>query len=114
VKERIQRTLTADEVRALVDACDSETVAGRRDQAIVSLLVDSGLRAGELCRLRVAGVVLEAGLLVVVGKGGDEETVPFGDVTARRLQAWLDVRSASATEGVDTVFVSLAACRRTP
>ncbi len=88
-----------------MDACDLETVAGRREQAIISLLVDSGLRAAELCRLRVADVALEAGVLTVIGKGGDEELVPFGDTTVRRLQAWLDVRSAA--EGVETVFVSL-------
>ncbi|MBU0490860.1 MAG: tyrosine-type recombinase/integrase [Chloroflexi bacterium] len=105
VKERIQRTLTADEVQALVNACDLETVAGLRYQAMISLLVDSGLRAAELCRLRMADVVLDAGLLTVIGKGGDEEMVPFGNITVQRLQAWLDVRSAA--EGVETVFVSL-------
>lgn len=107
VPVRLQRTLTGDEVALLLAACDLSTDKGVRDAALVSLLVDSGLRAGEICRLRVTNAELELGLLTVVGKGGDEGAAYFGRATAGRLEAWLEVRWDWAVVGVGTVFVSV-------
>ena len=70
VPRRVQRTLTDDEVRAMLQACD-DSPKGRRDAALVSLLLDSGLRASEVCRLAVEDLDLDEGLLVVQVKGGD-------------------------------------------
>jgi integrase/recombinase XerD len=105
VKKRIQRTLSAKEIQALLNACDTNTVKGLRDQALVSLMVDSGLRADETCRLRVADVDLEVNLLVVNEKGGDEEYGTFSYITAGYLHAWLEVRPEMS--GVDALFVSI-------
>ncbi len=68
VPQRVQRTLTRAEVQSLLAQCDG-TEVGTRNRALVSLLVDSGLRASEVCRLKVGDVALESGLLVVIGKG---------------------------------------------
>lgn len=105
VPNRVQRTLTVDEVVALLRACDCGAVIGRRDAAIVSLLVDSGLRSSELCRLRVADLDVEGGRLVVAVKGGDEKMGYFGSRTADRLRSWLEVRDARL--GVGAVFVAV-------
>lgn len=78
---------------------------GLRNLALVSLLVDSGLRAAEICRLQVENVDLKLGLLVVVMKGGDEDIACFGETTAKRLEEWLGVQVAA--DGIETVFVSV-------
>jgi site-specific recombinase XerD len=104
VPVRVQRTLTVGEVRAVLDACD-DSVIGLRNQALVSLLVDAGLRASEICRLCVGDLNLREGILVVQVKGGDQQHGFFGEVTGRRLQAWLAVRPAEP--GVDAVFVAV-------
>lgn len=109
-KARIQRTLWADEINRLLAACDTETVKGARDAALVSLLVDSGLRAAEVCRLRIADVDIEHRTLTVVVKGGDERRGYFSKATADRLQRWLRVRPRRA--GVSTLFVALGGTRR--
>lgn len=110
-KLRLQRTLSEAEVQRLLDACDDEA-AGRREAAIVSLMVDSGLRASEVCRLKEADLVFDFPLdgrlvnfIPVIGKGGDEEPVFFGTDTAIRLLDWQAVRKPAA--GVKTVFISL-------
>jgi len=112
VRKRIQRTLSAAEVQVLLDACVPGTLRGLRDAAIVSLMVDSGLRASELCRLRVNDVQMnlkfgevKINFVVVVGKGGDENPAYFGQATLARLQAWLSVRFAR--RDVSEVFTSL-------
>jgi site-specific recombinase XerD len=104
VKKRIQRTLTAEEVQMLIAACGPDPI-GLRNAAIVSLLTDSGLRAEELCDLRVDNLNLRGGILTVVSKGGDEDSAVFSDATARRLEAWLVVRPAASD--VNEVFVSI-------
>lgn len=104
VPRRVQRTLSDEEVRAMLRACD-DSPKGRRDAALVSLLLDSGLRASEVCRLAVEDLDLEEGLLVVQIKGGDQGVGYFGDATVRRLRRWLAVRPSE--DGVRAVFVSL-------
>lgn len=107
VPKRIQRTITSAEVAALLGTCDVDTTKGVRDAAIVLLLVDTGLRASEVCRAQVTKLDLEARRLVVVVKGGHEGLARFGQATAWRLAAWLKVRSRVAVDGVRTVFVSV-------
>jgi site-specific recombinase XerD len=111
IKRRIQRSLSAEEVKALLDCCDDSSF-GRRDAAIVSLMVDSGLRASEVCRLKLDDLIFDfqlddrlINLVLVIGKGGHQDAIPFGQDTARRLRAWLDVRAAH--QSVTNVIVSL-------
>lgn len=115
-RRRIQRTLSSDEVKRLIDACDT-SMFGLRDVAIVSLMVDSGLRNAELRRVVPSDLVFDfpfdekrVNFVRTTGKGGDQESVPFGSDTAARLRAWLKVRVAKP--GVKEVFVSLGG--RTP
>jgi len=111
VRNRVQRSLTGDEVQALLDVCD-DSVMGRRDAALVSLMVDSGLRVSEVCRLEVGKLRfdvnlfgVQANFVPVVVKGDREELAYFGQTTAGRLRDWLEVRRAR--DGVGEVFVSL-------
>jgi len=107
VPRRVQRTLSAAEVLAVLAACDTSTVTGARDTAVFMLLYDSGLRASEVCRLRIADVDLERRVFVVVVKGGDPKCGFFSAPTAAALAAWLGARASVAAAGVETVFVGL-------
>jgi integrase/recombinase XerD len=91
-KQRVQRTITIDEVRKMIDACDTGTLIGLRDRAIVSLLFDSGLRAAELCRLRIQDIDLEEKEFKVIIKGGNELPGWFGEKTKSYLAEWIAVR----------------------
>lgn len=104
VPVRAQRTLTAAEISELLAGC-CDGVRGRRDAALVALLLDTGLRNAEVCRLRLADLDVEHRRLVVRIKGGDEALGYFGSGCCKRLEAWLQVRPARP--GVGTVFVSV-------
>lgn len=111
VRSRVQRTLSADEVKRLLDACNT-SMFGLRDSAIVSLMVDSGLRASEVCRIKIDDLIFDFSMvdrrvnfILTIGKNGNEEPVYFGQSTAVRLHSWLNVRVAKP--GVKSLFVSL-------
>lgn len=104
-KKRINRTLSADEVAKMLAVCDIQTTKGLRDRAIISILFDSGLRAAELCRLRLLDVDLEGQRLKVIVKGGDEKPGWFGETTADWLRAWL--RARMVAPGVHTFFAAV-------
>ncbi len=75
----LPRFLESGQAQALLDSCDQQTVVGRRDLAIMTLLLRLGLRAGEVAGLSLEDVDWRAGELVVVGKGR------FARATARRV-----------------------------
>lgn len=60
-----------------------------RDRAILELLYACGLRASELCMLRLPDLHLEAGFLRCTGKGNKERVVPFGRRAREVLEAYL-------------------------
>ena len=107
VPQRVQRTMTAVEVAAILGGCDPGTTKGTRDIALVNLLVDTGLRASEVCAVRVDHMDLEARFLLVKVKGGTFEPAHFGDTVASVLATWLAVRSGVAHAGTETLFVSV-------
>lgn len=69
---RMSKALTASELAALLVAADRDTVAGRRDNAVL-LLSRLGLRAGEVARLALGDSDWRAGTLQVRGRGNRVE-----------------------------------------
>jgi len=62
---------------ALLAACDRRSRLGRRDYAVIILLLRLGLRRGEVARLRLDDVDWRAGELLVRGKGGRVDRLPL-------------------------------------
>lgn len=64
----IPRSLAPNDVERLLTACDQETATGRRDRAILLLLVRLGLRAGEVVALELDDIHWRAGEITIRGK----------------------------------------------
>lgn len=110
VHERAQRTLSSDEIRAMLGECERDgSIRAVRDGAIISLLVDGGLRAAELCRLEIGDVDLDACMLTVEVKGGSTDYGYFGEATVERLRRWLAARPGA--DGEAAVFVAVGGSR---
>ncbi len=62
---------------------------GDRDEAIVRLLADTGIRASELCNATIRDLDLENRRLKVYGKGSKERILPIGDTTIKALWHYL-------------------------
>lgn len=86
----LPRHLRPGEIETLLEAATGEEPLQRRDLAILELLYASGLRVSELTQLDWHDVELEARTLRVMGKGGKERMVPFGEPAARALDRWLE------------------------
>jgi site-specific recombinase XerD len=80
-----------DQARRLLEAPDPETRAGRRDRAILSLLLFHGLRRAELAGLAIEDLQERSGVkhLRVHGKGGKIRFVPVHPHSLERLDAYL-------------------------
>jgi integrase/recombinase XerD len=92
--KRFQRNLvtylTEEEVAALLAAPDRTTRTGRRDQALLMLAAQTGLRASELTGLRRADAHLGTGAHIsCLGKGRKQRITPLTPATVAVLDAWL-------------------------
>lgn len=88
----LPKPLSAVDVERLLAQPDPTTAAGARDAAILELLYGSGLRVSELVDADIDDVDRVERLIRLLGKGGKERIVPFGDTAADALDRWLVVR----------------------
>jgi integrase/recombinase XerD len=89
---RLGRDIDDTEIDALFDACDPDTVVGRRDRALLALLVYGGLRRSECAAVDAADVVLVNRVVTVrAGKGRKTRQIPIPRVAADILGDWLEV-----------------------
>ncbi len=85
--------LTEDELHRLFKACEGRTSDDRRDNAILSLFLDTGLRRAELAALKVSDIDFETSVAIVMGKGRRPRATPFGRKTAVALDRYLRARA---------------------
>jgi integrase len=106
----LPKGITRREVAALLASCDRRTAAGRRDFAILTVLVRLGLRCGEVARLELGDVDWRAGEIVVRGKGCSEERLPLPADVGEAVVGWLWRGRPHC--GCDRVFTRLLAPHR--
>ena len=75
-----------------------------RNRAIILLLLDTGIRASELCNLKINQVDLHNRRLTVMGKGSKERTLPFSARTGQGLWRYLTQRKDDSAG--DSLFVT--------
>jgi site-specific recombinase XerD len=86
--------LSDDELKRLLKTCDGKEFDERRDQALIRLLLDTGMRRAEAAGLRVDDIDWANDVAFVVGKGARPRACPFGAKTAQALDRYLRVRRA--------------------
>jgi integrase len=92
VVEQPVPVLLDDELHALVKACEGKRFEDRRDDAIIRLFIDTGMRLGELAGLTLETIDLDLEVAVVLGKGRRPRSVPFGKSTTRALDRYVRTR----------------------
>ena len=83
---RYPKTLSEDQVVALLSAPDTATPLGLRDRTMLELMYASGLRVSELVLLKSVEVGMNEGVLRISGKGNKTRLVPFGE----EARAWIE------------------------
>lgn len=98
--------LGEDQLRRLLKACEGPGFAERRDSAILRLLLDTGMRRGELAGLKVEDIDFTNNVALVMGKGRRPRACPFGRRTAQALDRYLRVRATSGEAHRPEVWLS--------
>lgn len=87
------RALSAGEVSALFDICyDDESPAGRRDAAILALLLGAGLRRAECAGIALSDYNAKDQSVTVRGKGDKQRLMPLGEAADQAVRDWLAIR----------------------
>jgi site-specific recombinase XerD len=89
---RLGNWLLADQARALCQSPDIRTLKGKRDRAILSLLLACGLRRSELAELKADDLQRREDHWAIVdlaGKGGHVRTVPVPNWVKQTIDDWL-------------------------
>ncbi|HSS44489.1 MAG TPA: tyrosine recombinase XerC [Thermoanaerobaculia bacterium] len=117
----LPRAMTLSDVEALLEAPDGG-VFPERDRALFELLYATGLRVSEAAGLDLEDVDFSSRLVRVLGKGGKERLVPFGEPAGQALGDYLPARAAARRKGErigeepssgDPVFVNVRGGRLT-
>lgn len=97
VPQRKSPRLSKNQVFQLLAEAGKQSV---RNLVIILLMVDSGLRRGEVLNLKLSDLYLERGSAMVMGKDRQEREVPLGHHTIEALESYLAVRPETSTERV--------------
>ncbi len=85
----LPRAVGPAEVARLFTSCDRRSTFGRRDFAVLSLLVRLGLRSGEVAAMELADIDWRAGEIVIRGKGRRHERLPLPVDVGDAIVGWL-------------------------
>jgi site-specific recombinase XerD len=97
--------LADDELAALLKACQGPRFYDRRDEAVVRMLLDCGLRVSELCGLTTGDVDVDREMAIVTGKGRKVRPVYFGARTSRALDRYKRIRRQHRWAHADALFL---------
>ena len=97
---RVGNWLSPAQGKLLLERSDTATLRGKRNHAIVAMLIGCGLRRGELLSLAMDSIQVRDEHWVIadlIGKGGHIRTVPIPPWVKVAIDAW--TAAASITEG---------------
>jgi site-specific recombinase XerD len=98
---RVAQYLERDEVQEVFRQIDCRTLFGQRDDALLRMLYNTGMRAQELVDLDVRHVRFSRPFTVLIfGKGRKERVCPLWHETVASMKSYLQTRSVRFTDAV--------------
>ncbi len=91
MKRNLPHFLSEEEVKRLIEHIDLTKKSGIRDRLIVEFLYGSGLRVSELTNMKLNQININAGFVIVLGKGSKERVVPMGEELIYWLKKYIEV-----------------------
>lgn len=101
----LPKTLDGPTVAAILLSCDPSTAIGKRDFAVLKVMVRMGLRAGEVAGMTLDDIDWDAAELVVHGKGRRSERLPLPTDVGQAIADWL--KNGRPSTDSRSVFVSM-------
>jgi integrase/recombinase XerD len=108
-RKRLPRTLSRSEVTSLIGALDSEEENIKTSEVLptsIRLMVSTGVRVGELCKLRINDVAPDGSSLRIHGKGSRDRIAYVTDAALRRELQRLVMRRRTSNDACDALFLN--------
>ena len=103
----VMESLTPEEIKQIIDSINIKTLTGSRNHAILTTLLDTGLRASEVANVTLTHLNLQDGYIKIIGKGAKERIVPIGKYVQMTLWSYIDkVRPSPIIAYRDSLFLS--------
>lgn len=99
--------LSEDELRALLAATSGKGFDQRRDHAILRVLIDTGVRVGELVKIELDELDLTRAEILVHGKGARSRHVPLGAKSVEALDRYLRERRRQSHESNPALWIGV-------
>lgn len=108
IDTKVVPTLSEDQLAALLKACKGTEWPDRRDEALVRLMAETGMRAGEVARIKLSDVDLERGMVTVdKTKSRRGRLVPIGPQTIQAIDRWTRVRRRHRLADSDDLWLGV-------
>ena len=88
----LPKSISIIDVNSLIEAPDCSNFIGLRDRTMIELMYATGVRISELINLEYGNIDLNRSLIKVMGKGGKERMIPFGDDALSWLITYIEFR----------------------
>ncbi len=106
-EQSLPKVLSRAQVNELIGAPNPKSLLYHRDVAILELLYASGLRASELCDMKMRDLNLSVGVVRILGKGMKERIVPVGAQARAAIERYLaECRPRLARTADERLFLS--------
>lgn len=112
VQRKVVEILTNEEIAKILATCDVTEPRGARVHAIVTLMLDTGLRFSEVITFKESEIDIEGGTLKVLGKGNKERIVPFGSASQKTLWRYYRLFRPEPVDA-DVFFLTEQGCQFT-
>jgi len=106
VPEKPVAIFTNAELTRMLSACKGNSFLQRRNTALVRVLMDTGIRAAELCGMQLTDVDLDIGLIAVLGKGRRVRSVPISAKTSEAISRYLRQRGRHHYAALSSLWLS--------
>lgn len=113
--QRLGNWLSLEESQALIDAADPDTLKGKRDRAILGLMVWAGLRRSEIAGLTIGHLQMREGhnvLVDILGKRERVRSVKISVPLRRAIDEWLEAAGRKELDPDSLVFVAMRKANR--
>lgn len=97
--------LSDNEVKQLLTLYDNSSFLSCRNRSIIMLMLDCGLRLGEVVNLMLSDIDFVNHYLVINGKGSKQRVVPFGSTLSEQLVTYFSYRN-SVSSASNSVFLT--------
>jgi site-specific recombinase XerD len=111
VTKKLIRSFTTQHLQTMFAACDLRSHLGFRDYTLMLALIDTGMRASEICGLRVEDV--QGDHIIIMGKGRKQREIGIMPTTAKFLWKYIKVHR-QPSQPTDWLFLGRRGTPLTP